>query len=77
MLMRGIEPLTYALGVRCSQPAKVSALDRIRTCDLPLRRGMLYPTELLAQTLWQISNCLPKANQPMVGATGVSPTVKL
>jgi hypothetical protein len=25
--------------------------DRIRTCDLPLRRRLLYPTELRGQTI--------------------------
>ncbi len=35
----------------CSHPASAGAPGRIRTCDPPLRRRMLYPTELRAPVL--------------------------
>ena len=49
------------------------APDRIRTCDHPLRRRMLYPTELQAHDLWyQIPWNLRL--EELVGAVGFEPT---
>ena len=64
--MMGFEPTTTGITIRGStnwatstialvlkyQATKNGAPDRIRTCDHPLRRRMLYPTELQALYWW-------------------------
>ena len=65
--MTGFEPATTGITIQGStnwatstitcfdsmyQATKNGAPDRIRTCDHPLRRRMLYPTELQAHDLW-------------------------
>ena len=53
----GFEPVTPCMSSKCSNRAELmihvysenGARDRDRTCDLELRRLLLYPTELLGQ----------------------------
>jgi hypothetical protein len=42
-------------------PTKTSTPGRTRTCDIPLRRRVLYPAELLAQKLLKLSQSDAKA----------------
>ena len=46
----GVEPTTYGLQNRCSTTELNwrGVSGKVRTCDHPLRRRMLYPTELQA-----------------------------
>jgi hypothetical protein len=52
-------PRSRCLGRNDRQPAGSGGPDTIRTCDLPLRRGTLYPSELRGR------------NPPMIAEQGV------
>ena len=68
--MTGFEPATTGITIQGSTNWATSttikfystklpngAPDRIRTCDHPLRRRMLYPTELQAHDRWYLVSC--------------------
>ena len=51
-----------AVSVRLQAFVLIGALDRIRTCDLPLRRRLLYPAELRGH--WGCDGNVPAAVRP-------------
>jgi hypothetical protein len=61
-------------GYRCRQPIEgIGAPDRIRTCDLCLRRATLYPAELRVLSTERSQSRAPKQCVPPPGLLGDRP----